>query len=186
MGYTHYWHRPAVLPKAKWKNFVQEVLMLKDNLPKKGITAGNGYGKSKLEIAGWNPKGGEGNSGEYELGFPIMDGEQMAYNGAGDGLDHESLVIERALSKEEIRGAKEMRPKAQLISGFCKTARKPYDTFVCLTLISFKRWFGNTVEIGTDGDREDWQPAIDLYQKLTSAPITYGMIMHEIKANQDK
>jgi len=174
MGFTHYFYRPAVLSKANWKAFIEEVEMLKDNLPETGITAGSHY-TEPIEIAGWD--GESYNDPEA----PIYSKEEDAiyFNGVGD-LGHESLVIERVT--KEIKTKK----KDELHFEFCKTARKPYDTFVCLVLISFKRWFMDKVSISSDGDQEDWQPALDLYYKLTgSNSPNFSLLMRRPKGEKE-
>lgn len=41
---------------------------------------------------------------------------------------------------------------------FCKTARKPYDLLVCLTLLAFKEVFGDDFSYRSDGiTREDYE-----------------------------
>ena len=41
---------------------------------------------------------------------------------------------------------------------FCKTARKPYDLLVCLTLLAFKEAFGDDFEYTSDGvTKEDYE-----------------------------
>lgn len=76
---------------------------------------------------------------------------------------------------------------------FCKTARKPYDLLVCLTLLAFKEAFGNDFEYASDGvtkedyeDREnneywkkinyvpqgpgkEWQAAYDAWEAINAA-----------------
>jgi len=76
---------------------------------------------------------------------------------------------------------------------FCKTARKPYDLLVCLTLLAFKEAFGDDFEYTSDGitkeeyeDREnneywksinfvpegpgkEWQEAYDAWEKINAA-----------------
>ena len=72
----------------------------------------------------------------------------IRFNGdESKGLDHETFVFE---FKEEDQ------------SDFCKTARKPYDVFVCLCLISL----ANNLEgftFSSDGDEEDWEQAVQIY-----------------------
>lgn len=171
MGFTHYFKRPATLPKKEWKQFVEEIEMLKSNLPEHGITAGCFFKDEHIEIAGWNGK-------EYDdPEAPIYDRseESIAFNGIGD-FGHESFVLERVVKPEKNSRYK----KGELIFSFCKTARKPYDTFVCLVLISFKRWFMGKVRVSSDGNEEDWAPALELYHELTKAHIpTYSILMYD-------
>lgn len=47
-------------------------------------------------------------------------------------------------------------------NGFCKTAQKPYDEVVGAVLLWAKYSHIDYIDVRTDGDRRDWQPAIDL------------------------
>jgi hypothetical protein len=51
--------------------------------------------------------------------------------------------------------------KRKPMSDSCKTARKPYDLVVCGLLILAKIYFMDDIKIRSDGNLEDWQPAID-------------------------
>ena len=46
--------------------------------------------------------------------------------------------------------------------GACKTAFKPYDIIVCATLVVIKILMRDSVDIHTDGEREQWLDAIPL------------------------
>jgi len=49
---------------------------------------------------------------------------------------------------------------------FCKTARKPYDKYVVATLILFKYYFGDKVELSSDGTSEEWHEGWELVEEL--------------------
>lgn len=176
MGYTHYFYRKETLPKKKWKQFTDEILMLAKNLPARCITAGNigsttGIdGRQPIILCGWNEE-----EKEYQRGFPIVCSDGVAFNGDGD-WGHESFWVPQDASGEKYSS---IDKETGLMFGFCKTARKPYDTMVCLALISMKRWFMKDVLISSDGDRSDWQPAMDLYQKLTGVIINWDMLTYD-------
>jgi hypothetical protein len=53
-----------------------------------------------------------------------------------------------------------------LMFEFCKTARKPYDIMVCCVLLAAKHHLKARVSVSSDGDLDEWQPAIDLYEKV--------------------
>ena len=177
MGFTHYFKRPAILPKKQWKEFTKELQMLRAHLPKQCITAGSDSNEP-IRICGWDEK-----EQEYIPDASILLSEdEVAFNGEGDNA-HESLNISRVIDK---KGYSQPDKETGLAFGFCKTARKPYDTMVCLTLISFKRWFNRKVVISSDGDKEDWEPAIKLYHDLTDAHVvTYDLLMHDPNEEKD-
>jgi len=55
--------------------------------------------------------------------------------------------------------------------GFCKTARKPYDLLVCVSLLAFKHAFDNPVvfRFSSDGDNAEWEEAKDLFTRITGS-----------------
>jgi hypothetical protein len=44
---------------------------------------------------------------------------------------------------------------------FCKTARKPYDLFVMISLVLAHRHMPHCFDIGSDGNEDDWSVAFD-------------------------
>jgi hypothetical protein len=60
-------------------------------------------------------------------------------------------------------------PSGGEVKGFCKTARKPYDILVCVSLLAFKHAFYNpdVFSFSSDGDNADWQAAKNLYTDIT-------------------
>ena len=76
-----------------------------------------------IEIAG-----GDGN------GKPTITPYTISFNGKGE-KSHETFFI-----RYDVDGW-----------NFCKTARKPYDVLVCLSLLAFKEAFGDDFEYSSDG-----------------------------------
>lgn len=140
MGYTHYWnYKPQPGDTLKFKDVLREVLVLKRKLPEQSETAGGHYKEYPITI-----RNGMG-KGQAEINENII-----RFNGDGNkGLDHETFVFE--FEEKEI-------------GDFCKTARKPYDMFVCLCLISLANNLSG-FEFSSDGDEDDWQPAVDFYEQ---------------------
>ena len=147
MGYTSYWKRPEKLDEKKFEQFVEECKLLHKNLPKTSETAGGYYKDDEIIICGGN---GEGE--------PIFDKDLVCFNGSEENdMCHETLYIERV--------------KKDDFFDFCKTARKPYDFFVCACLISFKKIFGSKVDVSSDGGVDDWKPAMEFYEKTTGKKV---------------
>jgi len=48
---------------------------------------------------------------------------------------------------------------------FCKTARKPYDTVVVGCLAILKKYLGDSIEVSSDGDREEWSEGVEYARK---------------------
>lgn len=51
-------------------------------------------------------------------------------------------------------------------STFCKTAQKPYDAVVCAFLIHAKHLLDDDIEVRSDGNPEDWEKAVEIYEDL--------------------
>lgn len=145
MGYTHYWTpKPYCVNESKWKDFIAEVKELKAALPKYSESAGGSYGedaknwKRTLKI-----RGGSGS------GKAIINQNEVCFNGDEKrNLNHETFYI---------------TPQPQDWN-FCKTARKPYDLFVCVVLLAAHNHLD--YEVRSDGNLDDWMPAIELYSEV--------------------
>lgn len=90
-------------------------------------------------------------------GTPMINESQVWFNGdEKTGMSHETFNIQWFPSGGEVKG-------------FCKTARKPYDLLVCVSLLAFKHAFDdpNVFTFSSDGDNADWQAAKNLYTDIT-------------------
>ncbi len=110
------------------------------NLPKFSETAGSYYKDEPIVLCG-----GHG------TGKPVINTKVIYFNGdESKDLDHETFYF--PFTGEDFN------------FNFCKTARKPYDFMVCITLLSLK----NNVtgfSFSSDGDKEDWEPAVKYYEE---------------------
>jgi len=52
------------------------------------------------------------------------------------------------------------------VFNFCKTARLPYDIVVTSCLLVFHHHLAPQFRVSSDGEIEEWQPAIDLCRKV--------------------
>jgi hypothetical protein len=139
MGYTHYWYyNPSKANENKNSAFGKALAEIKKY-------------KALLESRGLVLTGPMGE------GIPVLTSQEIAFNGDGSrGLDHESFLVERDHQGER-HGF-----------GFCKTARKPYDTLVCLSLISLFEAFGDSAVFSycSDGSDADWVEAREIYREV--------------------
>ena len=124
MGYTHYFQQIEELPKDKWNSFIKEVKTTLDE------------GKAILRF--------EFNSNKP----PRIDEEVVRFNGIGDD-GHETFYLSRVVIP---RDNYDTLSDDQKYFRFCKTARKPYDKYVVKVLILMEKYFGDDVEIDSDGD----------------------------------
>ena len=85
-------------------------------------------------------------------GKPIFQNNQVCFNGVGyDSYEACYFVLDNK----------------RYGFNFCKTARKPYDGAVCLTLLCFKKYFGEDFSYSSDGNSEDegWKLATEIFNK---------------------
>lgn len=123
------------------------------NLPAHSTTAGGYCSEYPIVI-----KGGMGE------GEPEINENRVWFNGdRSQDLDHETFVI-KLFTTDTFQSFAEIEEKGTF--GFCKTAGKPYDFLVCVSLIVFKHHLGADFKVSSDGGLSDWQPAIDFYEKL--------------------
>lgn len=139
MGYTHYWYyNPSQSKSGTTEPFT------------KALTEIQKY-KAHLEERGLVVRGPMGEES------PVLTSEMIAYNGdSSTGLAHESFCVERELQT----------PRNGF--SFCKTARKPYDTMVCLSIIALFEAFSDpsVFSYSSDGDEEEWEDAYAIYREI--------------------
>lgn len=141
MGYTHYWNlkKTTAQTRGQVKTAFAEVVILFDKLPQHSTTAGGYYADEKLRLCG-----GDG------TGKLFVNDEALIFNGdAKQSLDHETFYF-------DITNITEFN--------FCKTARKPYDFAVCVALLAMANHIEG-FEFSTDGQLDDWKPAIEFYNE---------------------
>jgi len=153
MGYTHYWYRglgsqdqPHI--KASYGALSLDIKRICETAATMGIKLGNAHGE-----IGSKPKFTE---------------SITSLNGIGDE-SHESFVWP---AKEEQVNYRKDEPS---VFTFCKTAHKPYDAVVTASLIRAKHYYGDEVDISSDGNWSDWQTGRDLYQMVFNEPATNPM-----------
>jgi hypothetical protein len=132
VGYTHYFERKNVLDPEL---FVDAMRDCKSVCQRIGVPLG-----------AWSGKEGE---------HPLFDAAQILFNGVGDDA-HETFCVQRVRGESDVDADPD-----DLAFDFCKTARKPYDLPVMCCLIILKEYLGDAIMVSSDGDTEDWQPALD-------------------------
>jgi hypothetical protein len=147
MGYTHYWdYHPELIKdekelKEKFRNAVRQIKQCYFYLKK------NQYAQPCII------RGGLGK------GLPKFLQNQIWFNGDGStDLDHETFYLTWNNMDSEGRDN----------WGFCKTARKPYDLLVCMSLLALENAFQDpkVFSYSSDGDDSEWQGAKDLYKEI--------------------
>jgi hypothetical protein len=152
MGYTHYW-------RFHRNKMTTEEIRSTFKLVSEEIQ----------DIIDQLPQSKEILYGGLGEGEPIINETEVWFNGDEElGNDHETFFI----------NWKDTEP-----FGFCKTARKPYDLFVCLSLLSFTEHFPSDVfTLTSDGDANDWQEVVDVYNEITGREISNPFNEEEVEA----
>jgi hypothetical protein len=155
MGYTHYWtYQPNEILdteelRKKFRKAVDIIdkahkMIKKDKFIHKG-QAGGFYDDQPCII-----RGGLGE------GTPMINESEVWFNGdEKTGMSHETFGIKWfENAKNEYQ--------------FCKTARKPYDLLVCVSLLAMQESFYGTgaFSFRSDGHNSDWKTAKDLYTRI--------------------
>jgi hypothetical protein len=149
MGYSNYYYSPIKMDKDKFKTLSEELQTAAGFLPGNTSSA-----SSQGEYAVLC--GGDG------TGEPEFTEDAICFNGdASKGLDHETFVIER----DNNQRAGTHGSRDGLVFDFCKTARKPYDLMVQISMLRLKHHFPES-KISSDGDAPDWKNGKALYKKI--------------------
>lgn len=141
MGYTHYFPNKKRVTREVWAEVTNAFTKAFNSFPK---TTPSGE-SLVLQY-------------EYDENSPVViDKEMIRFNGAGDD-GHETFLLPRVVKKVEPRFL------------FCKTNRKPYDFAVCSALILADRFAPGCYEISSDGEAEDWMPALEYLRSALEMP----------------
>lgn len=151
MGYTHYWYQKADIPQDRWDMITDHVLdVIVKHCDAKKITLA--YELNSRNEPQPTLFGGQ----KYGPTVPEVNKNMIRFNGWRE-QGCETFIITR----------KKPHSERDEYFGFCKTARKPYDLAVCLTLIICKHFAPDEFTISTDGTwDEDWLEARKVFKKL--------------------
>ena len=128
MGVTHYFERPAELPRRTFSAAAEDCRTVLAALAATGVCV-------QREFDDPAP--------------PALSGDVVRFNGAGED-GHETFYLPRVFD-EPFPG---QVPTDGRWFAFCKTARKPYDVAVCSRLVVFAHHFGNSFRVASDADEE--------------------------------
>jgi hypothetical protein len=167
MGYTHYVSRAKDIDhdEKTWDIFIKNCKELYKNMPEYSMSSGGYHVDDPLHLGGC-----------FSYQKPQFTKRHVYFNGSSvpptervkkvdeDGqtewtdpdnkdMRHETFVLTRKAGKPNTWSQDD-----PTLFSFCKTARKPYDLMVQACLILYKYYFPE-VEIGSDGENEDWAQA---------------------------
>lgn len=141
MGYTHYW---TFKKKVKDITNGESGFKYAVELFKRGLEIARD--KHNLNYADLLGNG-------VGLDKPIIEDDKLIFNGKRPD-DYETFAI-----TTESEGF-----------NFCKTARCPYDVFVCLALLCFEDVFGeDQIEVSSNGNRNNdkgWVVAVQIFNEI--------------------
>ncbi|GGI98142.1 hypothetical protein [Paenibacillus hunanensis] len=144
MGYTHYWYRPKEIEPITFVKIKMDFERVLPALTEAGIKLGNGYG----------------------LGFPIMNGEMILFNGPGS-QGYEGMNFPRILTLHPDDQPNEQGHHFE----FCKTDQRPYDLAVTAFLLIAKHHLQDDLIIRSDKGHSNWEAA----QKLCEPILNYDV-----------
>lgn len=141
MGYTHYWGFNSPERKKGAADAAQKAYVKAVEDCQRVIRAYQRQAGSAERLSGYSAHTKIGKYAGIQL------------NGKGD-LAHESFDL-----REHFRQAHEANGYGWVGRGsnFCKTARKPYDIVVVACLCILKYRLRGLINVGSDGDQQDWQ-----------------------------
>jgi hypothetical protein len=140
MGYTHYFPQSRSFKNDEWKTAKDGVKKIVEYCQKQGIALQHEYNISKK---------------------PSITSKVIRFNGVGEELGHETFYISKAITYQD------WQDKTKPSFAFCKTARKPYDLAVCLSLLRIKEIAPDAIELSSDGDWDiEWVNSRLAYKEL--------------------
>lgn len=137
MGYTHYFPQTRSFTKDEWNQVKDGVKSIVRHCLSESI-------KLQFEYNDKRP--------------PEISEKIIRFNGEGD-LGHETFYVSKVMNHNSWEN------KTQPAFQFCKTARKPYDLAVCLSLLRIKSVAPDVLNIGSDGD-EEWNQVYPVYKTI--------------------
>ena len=156
MGYTHYWtfDRSKMTQdelKIAFKKAVDEIVNLKNNLPKEIVI-----------------------KGEHGYNEPTFSEQEICFNGDIESeSEHETFRV--TLEQPKIYTYRNTDPPKSFSEDknfkFCKTTRKPYDLLVCASLIALNKYMPEAFTYSSDGNKEDWKKPKEFYQQFCESTI---------------
>ena len=150
MGYTHYFKHKKT-SKINWALIVEDCKKLRVKLPK------------DIYIDGCSA-----------FPDPQFTDKKIYFNGTDKGFTFE----QRKTGEYPENSHETFELLAEGSNGFCfcKTARKPYDLLVCACLLVYKHHSPATMDLGSDGDSEDWADAEKFVKDVLGYKVKYSEV----------
>lgn len=154
-----------------FKSISHELKKVLESLPARSTTAGAYHEEPIVIRDAW----GEGS--------PQITDTLIRLNGdASSHLNHETFML-KIFDMGGYSSQSEIAEEG--LFSFCKTARKPYDFVVCVSLMIAKHHLGADFKISSDGGFSDWQPAIEYYENLFNRKAPKQLVSYLTKEEQE-
>ena len=150
MGYTHYFEHKKT-SKINWALIVEDCKKLSVKLPKDVYI-----------------------DGCFAFPEPQFTGEMIHFNGTDKGFSWKRH--KNGEYPENSHETFELLAEGSNGFCFCKTARKPYDLLVCACLLVYKHHSPATMDLGSDGDSEDWADAEKFVKDVLGYEVKYAEV----------
>ena len=194
MGYTHYWYRTKTFTPAKFKAVVadfQKTLSVLEHLGVK-LAGGGGEGQpiitneeirfNGLEKCGhvqrdlgitWPSDKAQGvaplilqhrngNDSKANVDGNWFAGLTLDARTCGGDCSHETFLLTKSI-RSHLGTPNEPQANGKYFD-FCKTAYKPYDLAVNITLIIAKHHLGEQIVVSSDGELAQWKDSMTICQ----------------------
>ena len=169
MGYSHKFMQQKNFDREKWSSIKKAVVEMVKKLPEHTETAGGFAAGDRLRnnIVSYDPEDELGNGAivtdicaEQVVQSDPSDpqNEMIWFNGnPAEELDGEAFVLKKHEFGEEA---------GEPLVFWTKTNRNPYDLLACATLIVADHVAPGFLKIGSDGNVDDWMPALDFVREV--------------------
>lgn len=148
MGYSHYWYQKRDFSKKEWDAFKEDLEHLKSVLPPTIGAFENCFGTHAS---------GNGLDADVQLAVIIESLDSRVHIEGAEPFDFETGAFQRRVQKRTWETEDEFAKKGMFNS--CKTARMPYDAFLCAALLVAKEKLGEDLIVNSDGGPEEWASA---------------------------
>ncbi len=211
MGYTHYYYTSKEFDFVGFNEVVRDFKKMIPVLEHLGVKLANACGDDKPIINGdeitfngltkcghqnrdlgitWPKptangvlKNGIGTKLQQITQSNWFAGAQLESRVCGGDCSHETFSLERTHTIPDYKQSR--LEEGKLIFECTKTAYKPYDLAVNVALIIASHRLGNQIKIGSDGEMQNWEEAIQLCEHFLGYGKEFNLKFEDAKPETD-